>query len=155
MDRVVIVDSIRTGMAKSHRGTFNLTRADDLVAHCVDTLLERNADVDPGEIQDLILGCGRQIGEQSLNIARDSVILSKLPVSVAGTTISRACSSGLNSIAMAANQIASGCAEVMLAGGVESISGLERGEPAVNEANARLMSEYPDISWLWEIPQKQ
>lgn len=145
MDRVVIVDSIRTGMAKSHRGTFNLTRADDLVAHCVDTLLERNADVDPGEIQDLILGCGRQIGEQSLNIARDSVILSKLPVSVAGTTISRACSSGLNSIAMAANQIASGCAEVMLAGGVESISGLERGEPAVNEANARLMSEYPDI----------
>ena len=145
MDQVVIVDSIRTGLAKSHRGTFNLTRADDLVAHCVDALLERNPNVDGGEIEDLILGCGRQIGEQSLNIARDSVILSKLPVSVPGTTISRACSSGLNSIAFAANQIASGCAEVMLAGGVESITGLNRGEPAVNEANARLMSDHPEI----------
>ncbi len=145
MNQVVIVDSIRTGLAKSHRGTFNLTRADDLVAHCVDVLLDRNPGIDPGEIQDLILGCGRQIGEQSGNIARDSVVLSKLPISVAGTTISRACSSGLNSIAVAANQIASGCADMMLAGGVESITGLERGEPAVNEANARLLSERPDI----------
>jgi len=145
MNQVVIVDSIRTGLAKSHRGTFNLTRADDLVAHCADAILERNPAVNGGEIEDLILGCGRQIGEQALNIARDSVILSKLPVSVPGTTISRACSSGLNSIAFAANQIASGCAEVMLAGGVESITGLNRGEPAVNDSNERLLSDHPEI----------
>ncbi|MBV1904471.1 MAG: thiolase family protein [Pseudomonadales bacterium] len=145
MDQVVIVDSIRTGLAKSHRGTFNLTRSDDLVAHCIDELLLRNPNIGGDEIDDLVLGCGRQVGEQSANIARDSVILSQLPVSVPATTISRACSSGLNSIAFAANQIASGCAQVMLAGGVESISGLDRGEPAVNEPNARLVEEKPEI----------
>ncbi|MEJ2088351.1 MAG: acetyl-CoA C-acyltransferase, partial [Gammaproteobacteria bacterium] len=108
-DAVVIVDCVRTGLAKAHRGTFNLTRSDDLVAHCVDALLDRAPDLDPETVDDVILGCGRQVGEQSANIARDAVVLSKLPVSVAGTTISRACSSGLNSIAFAANQIASGC----------------------------------------------
>ncbi|MEM7018027.1 MAG: thiolase family protein [Pseudomonadota bacterium] len=142
---VVIVDNIRTGLAKSHRGTFNLTRSDELVAHCIDSLLERNPNVSPEEVEDVILGCGRQIGEQSANVARHAVVLSKLPITVPATTISRACSSGLNSIAMAANQIASGCSEVMMAGGVESITGLNRGDPGQFDENPRLMEEKPDV----------
>ena len=144
-EAVVIVDSVRTGLAKAHRGTFNLTRSDDLVAHCIDSLLERNAGVDAAAIDDVVLGCGRQVGEQSANIARDAVVLSQLPVSVAGTTISRACSSGLNSIAFAASQIATGNGDVMLAGGVESISGLSRGKDAEFDQNARLLEEKPEI----------
>jgi acetyl-CoA acyltransferase len=144
-DAVVIVDCVRTGLAKAHRGTFNLTRSDDLVAHCIDALLDRAPDLDPETVDDVILGCGRQVGEQSANIARDAVVLSKLPVSVAGTTISRACSSGLNSIAFAANQIASGCSDVIMAGGVESISGLSRGKEAEFERNPRLLDEKPEI----------
>ncbi len=145
MSNVVIVDSIRTGLAKAHRGTFNLTRSDDLVAHCIDSLLERNPAVGPDEIEDVILGCGRQVGEQSANVARHAVVLSKLPITVPATTISRACSSGLNSIAFAANQISSGCAQVMMAGGVESITGLDRGTPAEFAENTRLQEVKPDI----------
>ena len=145
MENIVIVDCIRTGLAKSHRGTFNMTRSDDLVAHCIDALLARNPQLDPGQVDDVILGCGRQIGEQSGNVARHAVALSQLPITVPATTISRACSSGLNSIAMAANQLSSGCAEVMLAGGVESITGLSRGTPGEFSENPRLMSEKPDM----------
>jgi len=145
MTNVVIVDSIRTGLAKAHRGTFNLTRSDDLVAHCIDALLERAPNLDPAEVEDVILGCGRQVGEQSANVARHAVALSRLPITVAATTISRACSSGLNAIAFAANQIASGCADVIMAGGVESITGLDRGRPAEFEENPRLLAEKPDI----------
>ncbi|MDB2595994.1 thiolase family protein [Pseudomonadales bacterium] len=145
MENIVIVDCIRTGLAKSHRGTFNMTRSDDLVAHCIDALLARNPQLDPGQVDDVVLGCGRQIGEQSGNVARHAVALSQLPITVPATTISRACSSGLNSIAIAATQIASGCAEIMLAGGVESITGLSRGTPGEFAENPRLMSEKPDM----------
>jgi acetyl-CoA acetyltransferase family protein len=145
MSQVVIVDNIRTGLAKAHRGTFNMTRSDDLVAHCIDSLLERNPSVEPGSVEDVILGCGRQVGEQSANVARHAVVLSQLPITVPATTISRACSSGLNSIAFAANQIASGCAEVIMAGGVESITGLSRGKPAEYDENPRLLEEKPDV----------
>jgi acetyl-CoA acyltransferase len=132
-------------LAKSHRGTFNMTRSDDLVAHCIDALLARNPQLDPGQVDDVVLGCGRQIGEQSGNVARHAVALSQLPITVPATTVSRACSSGLNSIAIAATQIASGCAEIMLAGGVESITGLSRGTPGEFAENPRLMSEKPDM----------
>ena len=145
MENIVIVDCIRTGLAKSHRGTFNMTRSDDLVAHCIDALLTRNPQLDPAQVDDVVLGCGRQIGEQSGNVARHAVALSQLPITVPATTISRACSSGLNSIAIAATQIASGCAEIMLAGGVESITGLSRGTPGEFAENPRLMSEKPDM----------
>jgi len=145
MENIVIVDCVRTGLAKAHRGTFNLTRSDDLVAHCINALLERNPALDPGAIEDVILGCGRQVGEQSANVARHAVALSKLPITVPATTISRACSSGLNSIAFAANQLASGCSEIMLAGGVESITGLDRGNPGEHAENPILMEQKPDI----------
>lgn len=145
MENIVIVDCIRTGLAKSHRGTFNMTRSDDLAAHCIDALLARNPQLDPAQVDDVILGCGRQIGEQSGNVARHAVALSQLPITVPATTISRACSSGLNSIAFAATQLNSGCAEIMLAGGVESITGLSLGTPGEFAENPRLMSEKPDM----------
>ena len=145
MSQVVVVDNIRTGLAKSHRGTFTLTRADELVSHCIDSLLDRSPAVSPNEVDDVILGCARQIGEQAGNMARHSVALSKLPISVPATTISRACSSGLNSIAMAATQIQSGCADVMIAGGVESITGLTRGVEGQHDDHPRLLDKKPDI----------
>ena len=145
MNQVVIVDNIRTGLAKAHRGTFNLTRADALVAHCIDSLLTRNPALDGAEVDDVVVGAARQIGEQSANVARYGVALSKLPISVAAATISRACSSGLNAISIAATQIMSGCAEVAIAGGVESITGLERGTLAKFDEHPRLLAEMPAI----------
>jgi len=144
MNRVVIVDNIRTGLAKSFRGTFNLTRADDMVAHCIDALLERSAALDPARVEDVIVGAARQTGEQSANIARYAVALSRLPVTTPGMTLSRACSSGLNAIAVAANQIASGGCDIAIAGGVESITGLERGQSEFEE-NPRLVGEMPQF----------
>ncbi|MBI4693948.1 MAG: thiolase family protein [Gammaproteobacteria bacterium] len=143
MNRVVVVDSVRTGLAKAHRGTFNLTRADELVAHCIDSLLARSPALDGAEVDDVVVGAARQTGEQSANLARYAVALSKLPITVAAATISRACSSGLNAIAMAADQIALGYADVAIAGGVESITGLERGTPAKFDENPRLLAEKP------------
>lgn len=145
MSQVVIVDNIRTGLAKAHRGTFNLTRADAMVAHCIDALLARNPKVAPEEVDDVMLGVARQLGEQSGNMARHGVALSRLPLSVAAATLSRACSSGLNAIAVAANQIASGCADIAIAGGVESITGLDRGTPAQFADHPHLLENLPAI----------
>lgn len=145
MRDVVVVDSVRTGLAKSFRGTFNLTRPDDLVAHCIDSLLARNPGLDPAEVEDVIVGAASQTGEQGGNIARLAVILSKLPVTTAGSTISRACSSGLNSIAFAATQIASGCSEIMIAGGVESISAGQRQTPGKSDPHPTIRDISPDI----------
>ena len=145
MRDVVVVDSVRTGLAKSFRATFNLTRPDDMVAHCIDSLLDRNHQVDPAEVEDVIVGAASQTGEQGGNLARLAVILSKLPVTVAGSTISRACSSGLNSIAFAANQIASGCSDIMIAGGVESISAGTRQTPGKSQPHPTIREISPDI----------
>ena len=145
MRDVVVIDSVRTGLAKSFRGTFNLTRPDDMVAHCIDALLSRNSKIDPQEIEDVIVGCAGQTGEQGGNLARLAVILSKLPITTAGTTISRACSSGLNSIAFAANQIGSGCSEIMIAGGVESISSGTRSTPGKSDPHPYIKEKSPAI----------
>ncbi len=145
MRDVVVVDSVRTGLAKSHRGTFNLTRPDDMVAHCIDALLDRNSKIDPAEIDDVIVGCANQTGEHGGNLARLAVILSKLPITTSGSTISRACSSGLNSIAFAANQIGSGCTDIMIAGGVESISAGARGTPGRTQGHPTIRDVSPDI----------
>ncbi len=145
MKDVVIVDSIRTGLAKSFRGSFNLTRSDDMLAHCIDSLLERNPKVDPGEVEDVYVGAASHVGEQDGNLARLAVILSKLPVTTAGTTINRFCSSGLQSIAMAATQIASGQTQVAIAGGADSISMRNRQKPGKAEQNKRLLEEKPEI----------
>lgn len=145
MKDVVIVDNVRTGLAKSFRGSFNLTRSDDMVAHVIDALLERNPKVAPDEVEDVIVGIADQVGEQGGNMARLSVVLSKLPVTTAASTINRFCSSGVQSIAFAATQIASGQTQVAMAGGVESISMNQRQKPSEYEMNPRLLEEKPDI----------
>lgn len=121
MREVVIVDSVRTGLAKSFRGKFNQARPDDMAAHCVDALLARNG-LDPLLVEDCIVGAGSNEGAQGYNIGRNVAVLSKLGTGTAGMTLNRFCSSGLQAIAIAANQIASGCSEIIVAGGVESIS---------------------------------
>ena len=145
MSHAVIVDSIRTGLAKSFRGSFNLTRSDDMVAHLIDALLDRNPKVDASRIDDVILGAANQTGEQSFNLARMAAVLSRLPIETTGTTVSRFCASGLQTIAMAAQQIDSGFTDIMMAGGVESISMRQRQEPGVFEHNSRFQEVKPAI----------
>jgi acetyl-CoA acyltransferase len=145
MKEVVIVDNVRTGLAKSFRGSFNLTRSDDMVAHVIDALLERNPQVAADEVEDVTVGMADHVGEQGGNMARLAVVLSKLPVTTAATTINRFCSSGVQAIAFAANQIASGQTEIAMAGGVESISMNARQKPSEYAQNPRLLEEKPDI----------
>ena len=122
MAEAVIVDSVRTGLAKSFRGGFNQTRADDMTAHIINALMDRNPKVAPELVEDVILGCGYPEGPQGNNIARTSAVLSKLPIKTGGTTVNRFCSSGLQTIAIAGAQVQSGFADCIIAGGVESIS---------------------------------
>ena len=146
MEQAVIVDSVRTGLAKSYRGGFNNTRADDMTAHLIDTLLDRYPKVEPSTVEDVILGCGYPEGSQGTNVARTSAVLSRLPISVGGTTVNRFCSSGLQTIAMAATQIQSGFADCIMAGGVESISTTQPDH--INTymfKNERLLKEKPSI----------
>jgi len=121
MREVVIVDSVRTGLAKSFRGKFNMTRPDDMAAHCVDALLTRNG-LDARLVEDCIVGAGSNEGAQGYNIGRNVAVLSGPGIDCPGMTLNRYCSSGLQAIAIAANQIASGCSDVIVAGGVESIT---------------------------------
>ena len=145
MKDVVIVDNVRTGLAKSFRGSFNLTRSDDMVAHVIDALLERNPNVSPDEVEDVVVGIAMHEGEQGGNMARLSTVLSKLPITVAASTINRFCSSGVQAIAFAANQIASGQTQVAIAGGVESISMNKRQKASEYVQNPRLLEEKPEI----------
>ena len=145
MGDVVIVDSVRTGLAKAFRGSFNMTRSDDMLAHCIDSLLDRNSQVAADEVEDVVVGAASHAGEQDGNLARLAVVLSKLPITTAGVTINRFCSSGLQSIAIAANQIATGQTQVAIAGGVDSISMRTRQEPGKAQQNQRLVDEKPDI----------
>src|ERR1044071_9517175 len=105
MREAVVVASSRTGLAKSFRGSFNMTRPDDLAAHCIRHVLDKAPQLDRAEVEDVVLGCGQPHGPQGHNIARVAAMLAGLPSSVAGTTVNRFCSSGLQAIAMAAHQI--------------------------------------------------
>ena len=146
MEQAVIVDSVRTGLAKSYRGGFNNTRADDMTAHLIDTLLDRHPKLEPSTVEDVILGCGYPEGSQGTNVARTSAVLSRLPITVGGTTVNRFCSSGLQTIAMAATQIQSGFADCIMAGGVESISTTQPDHiNTYMSKNERLLKEKPSI----------
>lgn len=145
MRDVVIVDSVRTGLAKSFRGSFNWTRSDDMAAFLIDALIDRNAKFDPNEVDDVILGAANQAGEQSGNLARMASFLSKLPIEATGTTVNRFCASGLQTIAMAANQIGSGYTDVMMAGGAESISMRLRQEAGKFQQNCALLENKPEV----------
>ena len=145
MRDVVVVDSVRTGLAKSFRGSFNWTRSDDMAAFLINALIDRNSQLDPGEVDDIILGAANQSGEQSGNLARMASFLSNLPIDVTGTTVNRFCASGLQTIAMAANQIGSGYTDVMLAGGAESISMRVRQEQGKFQQNGALLENKPAV----------
>lgn len=145
MNDVVIVDSVRTGLAKSFKGSFNLTRSDDMAAHLIDALLVRNPALNPDEVDDVIVGAANQAGEQSYNLARMAAVLSRLPIESTGTTVNRFCASGLQSIAMAATQIASGYSDVLMAGGAESISMRLRQDQGSFDKNPRLLECKPEI----------
>ncbi|MBN3964932.1 thiolase family protein [Pseudomonas gregormendelii] len=144
MREVVIVDSVRTGLAKSFRGKFNQTRPDDMAAHCVDALLARSG-IDPASVEDCIVGAGSNEGAQGYNIGRNVAVLSRLGTGTAGMTLNRFCSSGLQAIAIAANQIASGCSEIIVAGGVESISLTMKSVNTDNLINPLLKEQVPGI----------
>ena len=122
MKNVVIVDSVRTGLAKSYRGTFNMTRGDDMLAHCIDAMLDRNPNLPPETVEDIIMGCGNPEGPTGHNIGRNAAVLSKLPITTGGTTVNRYCSSGLQTVSMAAGQIMAGGYDTIIAGGVEQVS---------------------------------
>jgi acetyl-CoA acyltransferase len=144
MREVVIVDSVRTGLAKSFRGKFNLTRPDDMAAHCVNALLARSG-IDPASVEDCIVGAGSNEGGQGFNIGRNIAVLSRLGTGTAGMTLNRFCSSGLQAIAIAANQIASGCSDIIVAGGVESISLTMKSVNTDNLINPLLKEQVPGI----------
>jgi acetyl-CoA acetyltransferase family protein len=128
----VVVESLRTGLAKSFRGSFNITRPDDMVAHCIQAVLKRAPQLAPAEIEDVIIGCGYPEGQQGSNVARIAALRAGLPTSIPGTTVNRFCSSGLQAIAMAAHEIMHEGADVAIGGGVESITQIPSGNRTEN-----------------------
>ncbi|HET9531048.1 MAG TPA: thiolase family protein [Blastocatellia bacterium] len=126
MREAVVVASSRTPLAKSFRGSFNLTRPDELAAHSIKDVLRKVSELSPEEVTDVILGCGQPHGPAGNNVARVATILAGLPASVAAITVNRFCSSGLQSVAMAAHQIMLEGADAAIGGGVESITMMKR-----------------------------
>ena len=121
MTDAVIVSTARTPLAKSWKGAFNMTHGAELGGHAVRAAIER-AGIDGAEVEDVLMGCANPEGATGANIARQIALRAGLPVSVAGVTVNRFCSSGLQTIAMAAQRVIAGEGDVYVAGGVESIS---------------------------------
>tara|TARA_B100001248_G_scaffold94505_2_gene70145 strand:+ start:6886 stop:8079 length:1194 start_codon:yes stop_codon:yes gene_type:complete len=145
MKTAVVVDSVRTGLAKSHRGGFNITRADDMLAHIMNALLDRNPNLPKDAVEDVIMGCGNPEGPMGHNIGRNAAVLSNLEISTGGTTVNRYCSSGLQTISMAASQIMAGCYDTVIAGGVEQISMLSGKQNMEGFVNEKLANDKPGI----------
>ncbi len=141
MREAVVVASSRTALTKSFRGSFNITRPDELAAHCIKDVLRKTPKLDPNEIEDVVLGCAQPHGPQGHNIARIAAMLAGLPTSVAGTTINRFCSSGLQAIALAAHQIVNEGVDAAIGGGVESISVI----PRDSSPNPTLQEKMPGL----------
>src|ERR1700723_3522479 len=143
MREVVVVSSVRTPVGRAFKGTLRATRPDELAAVAIKGALDRVPQLDPKEIEDVILGCAMPEGEQGMNVARTSSLRAGLPIEVSAVTINRFCSSCLQSIAMAAERIMSGGAEVMVAGGTESMSMIPMGGNKISP-NPWLVDHYPD-----------
>jgi len=141
MREAVVVASSRTPLAKSQRGSFNITRPDDIAGHAIRDVLGKAPQLDPKEVEDVILGCGQPHGSQGHNIARVAAIRAGLPVTVAGTTVNRFCSSGLQAIAMASHLIINEGVEAAIGGGVESITMMQRD----SSPNPWVKEHYPGI----------
>ena len=143
MREVVIVSSVRTAVGKANKGTLRATRPDDLGAVAIQGALARVPQLDVHEIEDVILGCAMPEAEQGMNVARIASLRAGLPVEVSAMTINRFCSSGLQSIALAADRIAAGGAEVIVAGGTESMTMIPMGGHKIS-CNPSLVQNYPD-----------
>src|SRR6266852_4579695 len=143
MREVVIASSVRTPVGRAFKGTLRATRPDELAAVAIKGALERVPQLDSNQIDDVILGCAMPEGEQGMNVARIAALRAGLPVESSAMTINRFCSSGLQAIAIAAERIMVGHAEVIVAGGTESMSMVPMGGNKVSP-NPWLMDHYPD-----------
>jgi acetyl-CoA acetyltransferase family protein len=137
----VIVSSARTPLAKSHRGSFNITRPDDLAAHCIVEALKKVPALDPATIEEVILGCGQPHGPQGHNVARVAALRAGLPVTTAGVTVNRFCNSGLQAIVQAAHMIINEGIDAAIGGGVESITMMQRD----NSPNPVVKDQHPGL----------
>jgi acetyl-CoA C-acetyltransferase len=126
MREAVIVASSRTPLAKSHRGSFNITRPDDLAAHAIRHAIAKVPGLDPKEVEEVILGCGQPHGSSGHNVARVAALRAGLPTSVAGLTVNRFCNSGLQAVVQAAHMVMLEGVDAIIGGGVESITMMER-----------------------------
>jgi acetyl-CoA acyltransferase len=143
MRDAVIVSAVRTPVGKAPKGALRDSRPDDLAAIVLSEALRRAPGVDPAEIEDVILGCAMPEAEQGLNVARIASLRAGLPVSASAVTVNRFCASGLQAIAQAAERVMIGAADVVLAGGTESMSLVPMGGHHV-APNPRLVADYPD-----------
>jgi len=143
MREAVIVSSVRTPVGRAFKGTLRATRPDELGAIAIKGALERVPQLDPNEIEDVILGCAMPEAEQGMNVARIASLRAGLPVEVSALTINRFCSSGLQAVSMAAERIMTGGAEVIVAGGTESMSLIPMGGNKISP-NPWLIEHYPD-----------
>jgi len=143
MREAVIVSSVRTAVGKAYKGTLRATRPDDLAAVAIKEAIARAKGLDPREVEDVILGCAMPEAEQGMNVARIAALRAGLPVESSAMTINRFCSSGLQAIAIAAERVMLGRAEVVVAGGTESMSLVPMGGHKVSP-NPWLMDHYPD-----------
>ncbi|NNC42935.1 MAG: thiolase family protein [Acidimicrobiia bacterium] len=146
MAEAVIVASKRTPLAKSYRGSFNMTRPDDLAGHAIRAALADVPTVTDEDVADVIMGCGLPEGPSGSNVGRISALIAGLPTSVPGVTVNRFCSSGLNAIAMASHQIMADSAHTIVAGGVESITMVQNENMRVMDLhNEELTRHVPGI----------
>ncbi|HZR29139.1 MAG TPA: acetyl-CoA C-acyltransferase [Terriglobales bacterium] len=143
MREAVIVSAVRTPVGKAYKGTLRATRPDDFAAVAIKGALDRVPQLDRKEIEDVILGCAMPEAEQGMNVARTASLIAGLPVEVSAMTINRFCSSGLQAIALGAERIRGGGAEVIVAGGTESMTMVPMGGNKIS-ANPTLVSNYPD-----------
>jgi len=143
MRDVIVASSVRTPVGRAFKGTLRATRPDELGAVAIKGALERVPQLDPREIEDVILGCAMPEAEQGMNVARIASLRAGLPVEVSALTINRFCSSGLQAIAMAAERIMAGGAEVVVAGGTESMTMIPMGGHKISP-NPWLVDHYPD-----------
>ena len=146
MTRAVIVSTARTPLCKSWKGAFNMTHGATLGGHAVQAAVQR-AGIDAAEVEDVIMGCANPEGATGANIARQIVLRAGLPVTTSGMTVNRFCSSGLQTIALAAQRITAGEGEIFVAGGVESISCVQQEMNQHMLADAWLVQHKPTIYW--------
>jgi acetyl-CoA C-acetyltransferase len=145
MPEAVIVDAVRSPIGRAFKGSLTQIRPDDLGAYVVDALLDRNPEVAPDSIEDLICGCGLPQGEQSFNIGRIITLLSRLPDSVTGTTVNRYCASSLQAIRIAAHAVMAGEGDAYIAAGVEHVSRVGMwSENGVPQVMAALQQQAPE-----------